>query len=136
MKDTKKKILVVDDDPDALDQTSLIVRSAGYEVHAAQGETEAEELMLSIVPDLAIMDLMMEHKDSGFILAHAVKTLHPGTPVIILTSVKAATGLDFTVRTAEAASWVKADMILDKPVRPEQLKAEIKRLLAGRENKG
>ena len=131
MKD-KKQILIVDDDVDALEQAALIVRSDVYDIHTAQGETEAEELMLSFVPDLAIVDLMMEHKDSGFILTHSIKKLYPGTPVIILTSVKAATGLDFTPRDAEAASCVNADAILDKPVRPEQLRTEIKRLLAGK----
>jgi CheY-like chemotaxis protein len=69
--------------------------------------------------------------DSGFVLCHNIKKLYPGTPVIILTAVQAATGLDFKARSAEAGSWVKADVLLDKPVRPEQLKAEVRRLLAG-----
>lgn len=125
-----KRILIVDDDTDHLDQISLIVRSAGYEVCTAQSRQEGEELMLAKAPDLAILDIMMEEKDAGFILAHNIKKLYPATPVILLSAVRAATGLDFSTRSVDAASWIKADMIMDKPVRPDQLKAEIRRLLA------
>jgi CheY-like chemotaxis protein len=129
--DTPKKILVVDDDIDLLEQVSTILSGDGYEVRQAQGQVEAEELLTGFIPDLAVLDLMMENMDSGFVLCHDIKKLYPGTPVIILTAVQAATGLDFKARSEEAGSWVKADVLLDKPVRPEQLKAEVRRLLAG-----
>ena len=62
------------------------------------------------MPDLAVLDLMMENMDSGFVLCHHVKRLFPDTPVILLTAVKSATGLDFRPGSDEAASWVKADV--------------------------
>jgi CheY-like chemotaxis protein len=71
----------------------------------------------------------MENMDSGFVLCHHVKRLFPETPVILLTAVKATTGLDFSPQSDEAASWVKADVLMDKPVRPEQLRQEVRRLL-------
>lgn len=128
--DTPKKILVVDDDIDLLEQVATILTGDGYEVRQAQGQDEAEEQLTAFIPDLAVLDLMMENMDSGFVLCHNIKKLYPGTPVIILTAVQAATGLDFKSRSAEAGSWVGADVLLDKPVRPEQLKAEVRRLLA------
>jgi CheY-like chemotaxis protein len=124
-----KNILVVDDDIDLLDQVSMILDKEGYRVTRAQGQKEGEEALLTTIPDLAVLDLMMENMDSGFVLCHHVKRLYPDTPVILLTAVKAATGLDFHPQSAEAATWVKADALLDKPVRPEQLKQEIRRLL-------
>jgi CheY-like chemotaxis protein len=128
--DTPKKILVVDDDIDLLEQVATILAGDGYEVQKAQGQEEAEELLTGFIPDLAVLDLMMENMDSGFVLCHNIKKLYPGTPVIILTAVQAATGLDFKARSEEAGSWVKADILMDKPVRPEQLRAEVKRLLS------
>jgi len=125
----QKNILVVDDDIDLLEQVSMILKKEGYRVISAQGQKEGEEALLTAVPDLAVLDLMMENMDSGFVLCHHVKRLFPETPVILLTAVKATTGLDFRPASDEAASWVKADAILDKPVRPEQLKEEVKRLL-------
>jgi CheY-like chemotaxis protein len=124
-----KSILVVDDDIDMLDQVALVLKAEGYRVLKAQGQKEGEEALLTAVPDLAVLDLMMEHMDSGFVLCHHVKRLFPETPVILLTAVKATTGLDFQPQSDEAASWVKADVVLDKPVRPEQLRQEVKRLL-------
>jgi CheY-like chemotaxis protein len=123
------KILVVDDDPDITEQLTLLLQSAGYEVTAAGGQQEAEEVLMTFKPDLAVVDLIMEEHDSGFILCHEIKKLYPGTPVILLTSVKAATGLSFAATSPEQQSWVKADRLLDKPVRAEQLKNELQRLL-------
>jgi CheY-like chemotaxis protein len=112
-----------------LEQVALILKAEGYQVIKAQGQKEGEEALLTTIPDLAVLDLMMENMDSGFVLCHHVKRLFPETPVILLTAVKAATGLDFQPQSSEAASWVKADVLMDKPVRPEQLKQEVRRLL-------
>jgi len=125
----QKKILVVDDDIDMLEQVAMILKAEGYQVIQAQGQKEGEEALLTAIPDLAVLDLMMENMDSGFVLCHHVKRLFPETPVILLTAVKATTGLDFHPQSDDAASWVKADVIMDKPVRPEQLKQEVRRLL-------
>jgi CheY-like chemotaxis protein len=125
-----KKILVVDDDIDQLDHVELILKAEGYAVIKAQGQKEGEDAILTTIPDLAILDLMMENMDSGFVLCHQIKRLYPDMPVILLTAVKSATGVDFAPRSSGAASWIKADVMLDTPVRPEQLRNEVKRLLA------
>ncbi len=124
-----RTILVVDDDFDLLEQVVCILEADGHTVVKAHGQVEGEEALLSCLPDLAVLDLMMENMDSGFVLCHQIKRLFPETPVILLTAVKSATGLDFAARSAEAASWTQADVILDKPVRPEQLRAAVQRLL-------
>jgi CheY-like chemotaxis protein len=125
----KKKILVADDDLDLLEQITAILTAAGYEVTAAEGQAGAEDAILRVKPDLAILDLMMEEKDSGFVLSHQLKKLYPEMPVILLTAVVGTTGLSFAAQHREEQSWVKVDKIMDKPVRPEQLKAEIRKLL-------
>jgi CheY-like chemotaxis protein len=124
-----KKILVVDDDPDIVDQVTMILTKDGHEVHAAGTQKEAEELLLSIKPDLAVIDLMMEEKDSGFVLCHRIKKLYPDTPVIMLTAVKAATGLSFAADSALQQSWLKADFLMDKPIRAERLRNDVNRFL-------
>ncbi len=128
----KQRLLLVDDDQDILDQLSLALSGEGFEVVTAQGRQEGEEMLLRGQPDLAIVDLMMEEMDSGFVLCHEIKKLYPETPVILLTAVTAVTGLDFHLRGKEARAWVKADALLDKPVRFEQLKEEVRRLLRPR----
>jgi len=125
----KKNILVVDDDLDLLEQMTSILSAAGYQVVPAEGHAAAEDLMLKSRPDLAIVDLMMEEKDSGFVLSYELKKLYPDLPVIMLTAVTGATGLSFASPSAEAKSWTMVDKLMDKPVRAEQLKAEVRRLL-------
>jgi two-component system alkaline phosphatase synthesis response regulator PhoP len=80
-------------------------------------------------PDLAIVDLMMEQPDSGFVLCHQIRKLYPETPIILLTSVTAQTGMSFDTQSESARSWIQADTIMDKPVRAEQLRAEVNKLL-------
>jgi len=124
----KKTILLVDDDSDVIDQLSLMLRGS-YELVTALGRGEAEEMLMTVRPDLAVIDLMMEEMDAGFVLCHELKKMYPGTPVIIHTAVTATTGISFPAGTAEERSWLKADAFLDKPVRAEQLKAQIRQLL-------
>lgn len=125
----KNKILIVDDDPDLLETMRVILESSGYEVASADGRAAAEETLLKTKPDLAILDLMMEESDSGFVLGHRIKKLYPDVPVILLTSVAGTMRLSFSASRPDARSWIEADTIMDKPVRVEQLKEEIHRLL-------
>jgi hypothetical protein len=43
------------------------------------------------------------------------------------------TGIEFDAQTPDERSWIKADTLIQKPVRPEQLIREIERLLAPKE---
>lgn len=124
-----KTILLVDDDEDFLYQQQLQLEAAGYTVLKAEGERKAEELLAETRPDIAIVDLMMENNDGGFSLCYHIKKLDPAIPVIIVTAVTSETGLEFDATTDEERSWVRADAMLAKPVRFEQLKNEIERLL-------
>ncbi len=122
-------ILLVDDDEDLILQQKIFLENKGYAVISAFGHEEALELLNTVKPDLAIIDLMMEEKDSGFMLAYQLKKHNPLMPVIIATSVSHETGIDFNTMNDSQKKWIKADVILSKPVRFEQLKAEIERLL-------
>jgi CheY-like chemotaxis protein len=90
---------------------------------------EAEETILTVRPDLAILDLMMDEKDAGFVLCNQLKRLYANLPVIIVSNVTPITGLDFRPRNQEEHSWVRADAILNKPIVAERLRGEISRLL-------
>jgi response regulator RpfG family c-di-GMP phosphodiesterase len=78
-----KTILVVDDDLDIVEQVSYIVASLGHQVTTAFNRQEAEAKLCSIVPDLAIIDMMMEDRHSGCLLCRHIKRLFPDTAVII-----------------------------------------------------
>ncbi len=125
----KKTILIVDDDIDYLFQMELKVRQFGFNTITAESQAEAEKIIETVKPDLAILDLMMETDDSGFILSYKIKKKYPDVPIIIATGVTAETGMNFDVRTEEERRWIKADLFLDKGIRADQLQREIKKLL-------
>lgn len=125
----KKTILIVDDDIDYLFQMQLKVQQFGFNTITAESQAEAEKIIATLKPDLAILDLMMETDDSGFILSYKIKKKYPDIPIIIATAVTAETGMTFDVRAEEDRRWIKADLFLDKGIRADQLQREIKKLL-------
>jgi CheY-like chemotaxis protein len=128
----KPTVLLVDDDDDFLFQQRLQLENAGFTVVSAQGQAQAENLLPDCHPDVAVLDVMMENPDAGFVLCHHIRKRYPETPIILVTSVNSETGMDFDMATEEDRAWIKADAMLAKPIRFEQLRGEIDRLLAVR----
>ncbi len=124
----KPLVLLVDDDQDYLDQLSLRFAREGYDVCTAHSEAEAVQALSEGRPDLAVLDLMVDRPDSGFTLAYRIKKLDPAIPVLLVTGVTAETGLVFAKNGAGARNWIKADAVLAKPVRFEQIQRELDRL--------
>jgi two-component system, OmpR family, response regulator len=129
MSNSKKNILIVDDDVDFLTQIKFHLQNLGYSVSTAESQKEGEKYLETNKPDLLIVDLMMENEDSGFILAYKSKKKYPDVPVIIATAVTTETGMVFGVNHQEEKNWIKADLYLEKNLRPDQLEREVKRLL-------
>jgi DNA-binding response OmpR family regulator len=113
-----KKILLVDDDLDLLEQNQMLLQSRGFNVITAEGSKKGWEVFKQERPDAAIIDLIMEEHDSGFILAHKIKKDEHGKkiPVFILTSATYITGFKFGASTDEEKEWIKCDGILNKPI--------------------
>jgi CheY-like chemotaxis protein len=114
----KKKILLVDDDIDLLEQNKLLIKSKGYDVITAENGKEGWEVFKKIKPDACVVDLIMEEHDSGFILCYKIKKDEHGKniPVFILTSATYDTGFKFGAETSEEKEWIKADGFINKPV--------------------
>jgi len=125
----KKIVLIADDDMDYLFQMKMHVESFGFEVITAGSQREAEKIIESTKPDLAIFDLMMESDDSGFILSYKMKRKYPDVPIILATAVASETGMSFGVNTQNDKQWIKADLYLEKGIRKDQLHKEINKLL-------
>ncbi len=129
MSELNKTVLIVDDDPDYIFQMKTNVESFGFKVITADSQEEAEGIIENTKPDLAIVDLMMESDDSGFILCYKIKSKYPDVPIIIATSVAAERGISFSLETEADHNWIKADLYLEKGIRKDQLHREIVKLL-------
>jgi len=116
-------ILLVDDDFDLIEQNKLILVPKGFEVVTAESGEEGIKVFEKELPDACVVDLIMEHHDSGFILCYKIKKTEHGKkiPVIILTSATYETGFKFSASTKEEQSWIKSDGILNKPIVVEEL---------------
>jgi two-component system, OmpR family, response regulator len=129
MKPGNITILLVDDDQDYLFQLQAKIKNFGFKTIIAEGQKEAEALIEKAKPDLAILDLMMENEDSGFVLCYKMKKKYPDVPIIIATGVAAETGISFDINDENNRKWIKADRFLDKGIRAELLREEIEKLL-------
>jgi two-component system alkaline phosphatase synthesis response regulator PhoP len=125
----QKKILVVDDDPDLVDATSIILRSRKYEVIVAYGGIEGLEKARNEKPDLIVLDVMMPDKD-GYTVCRELKADPDlsGIPVLLLTAVVA--HIPTTRFTQQMGMETEADDYIDKPVEPQVLVERIEALLA------
>ena len=123
------KILLVDDDPDFLEMHKAVLLNHGYEVLTAMSGREGLERVRAEMPDLVILDLMMEKHDAGFSFSKTLKTdpLFKRIPILMVTSVAEATGYRFSLE--EDGYWMKTDDFLDKPVLPAVLLDTVGRLL-------
>ena len=125
----KRKILLVDDDPDLVSAFEAILYSRGYHVITAMSKKEGLEKLESEKPDLAILDVMMDDDHDGFIMAREAKKTIPDLPIIMLTGISEITGVNFRAAAADP-DWLPADEYLDKPVQPDELVECIEELLS------
>ncbi len=124
------KILIVDDDPDYVNVLKTILESEQYTVITAGDRTEGMEKIRAEKPDLTILDVMMSTWQDGFEMSRELKkdAEFKNMPVLMLTAVEKKSGIGFK-STAGDPTWLPVDAFLDKPVEPQVLLAEIKKLL-------
>jgi CheY-like chemotaxis protein len=125
----KKKILLVDDDPDLVSAFEAILYSRGYHVITANTKREGIEKITREQPDLAILDVMMEEDHDGFVMAREVKKQYPDLPIIMLTGISEVTGVNFRAAASDP-DWLPADEFLEKPVQPDELIDCIEQLIS------
>jgi CheY-like chemotaxis protein len=124
----KAKILLIDDDPDFVEATKLVLESKPYEVITASDGSEGIAKARKDKPDLIVLDIIMPVKD-GFVAAEELKK-DPELkkiPVIMLTS--------FSEKVSETSLSRSQGLMLDtedyvdKPVSPQELLSKVEKLL-------
>jgi two-component system phosphate regulon response regulator PhoB len=119
----KPKILVVDDEPDAVELVAFNLKTAGFEVVTADDGEEALRKAQSAGPDLIVLDLMLPEMDGLEVCKHLRSgEATANVPIIMLTArageVDRVLGLE-----------LGADDYLTKPFSPRELVLRIKKLL-------
>lgn len=127
--DSKPRILMVDDDDEYAMLVSSALRKRGFEVETAPSAEEALGKIKSEKPTLIVLDVMMEHFDSGFALSKTIRDQHGRIPTILLSAIGKETGVDFTPKNEEQLERMHADAFLDKGVSIDELVIKIRELL-------
>jgi PAS domain S-box-containing protein len=85
--ETRRRVLVVDDDPDVRQILSDLITSEGLEVLLAENGREGIEVVERETPDVVLLDLRMAVLDGmGFLRELRANPYHKGLPVIVVTS--------------------------------------------------
>lgn len=131
MSESKKTVLIVDDEDDARAFAEAVVCEVGdcNVITAADGKSGLS-LARETVPDLVILDVMMPGR-SGFLVFHDIRQDErlANTPVIMLTGVSAKRGIRFSGKDMEDYMGEEPLAFLDKPVDPEILEQTVRQAL-------
>lgn len=122
----KKWVLLVDDDPDIIEQMKAVV-SQKFNTDVAYSGEEALKKVSERKYDCIVMDVMMQTLSDGLDTAKKIKE-NPSTkdiPIIMLTSVNK----HYDYRSQIDDSYYPKDKWLDKPVDPKVLLKEIENIL-------
>ena len=116
----KIRILVVDDEPSVLLETSASLKRQ-YEVLTASRAEDAETMLGAQRVDLLLTDLRLPGKD-GIALLESVKTTYPDLPVVLMSG-------HGTIEEAVRAIQLGAVDFVEKPFGPERLQVTVERAL-------
>ena len=117
-------IAIIDDDPDILDASSLVLTAKGYEVITADNPVDGFKIVMEKKPDLIILDVMMDEPDDGFFLAQKFRKEKFNGPIIMYTSVSKSIGMEFGV-----SEIVPVDDFIEKPIAPDVLVDKVEKHL-------
>ena len=109
-----RRILVADDDPDALEGLRALLELWGYQVETASDGRAALDRVPKIHPSLVITDVVMPRM-SGLELLEAIRRKLPTLPVIVMTA-------HGTLETWRRATVHGAFAYLPKPLDATRLK--------------
>ena len=124
----RKTILLVDDDPDFLEQNRILLESSGDAVRtAASGRQCLAEVELCR-PDLIILDMVMEDRAEGFDVSRELRNSEytKGIPLVMITSINDLRPF----RIEPDHTWLPVDALIEKPVDPPLLLDVVNRILA------
>jgi len=125
---TKKRILVVDDEPDFVAVVQNNLEKEGFEVEVAYNGLEGLEKVKAFAPDCIVLDVMMPEMD-GYEVCRELKKDEKfcEIPIVMLTAV--ASHVSSTRYSHYDGMSMEADDYLAKPASAEQITSSVRTLL-------
>jgi DNA-binding response OmpR family regulator len=125
----KETVMVVDDDPNALDIVRTFLESRGYPVATARDGNEALSMLEEVRPAIVLLDVMMPGMD-GWEVARIIKN-HPsfGTTRVVMLTARS----DFADKHEGLRAG--ADDYIVKPIQLQELGERVELNLQAREKR-
>lgn len=122
-----KTILVVDDDPDFVEATRLVLEKAGYAVISAADGDEGLKIAREQAPDLVILDVIMKTVLDGLHMSQqmAEDPVQRQTPILMVTSIA---NSDYAA-LFPTDDYIHIDDFVSKPIAPDDLLRRVGALL-------
>jgi len=130
----RKRLLIIDDDPDFVEGISSILEGAGYAVDAEYNPDDGYEALQTKPPDMLLLDIRMGRGAEGIALARKIRK-DPELremPVLIITGIREQIAFLFPGEPVHPR-FVAVDELVEKPVEPEFLLNRVSALLEAAE---
>lgn len=127
---TKKRLLMIDDDPDFVEGIVSILENADYEVDAKYNPDEGFEALKTGSYDLLLLDVLMGRGAEGIMIARKIgddEKLRE-IPILIITGMREQIAFLFPGQPVHP-SFVPTDELIEKPVEPDLLLEKVSTLL-------
>jgi CheY-like chemotaxis protein len=136
-----KRILIVDDEPDAISYIGSVLEDNGYDYLSAENGEEGLEMAKKEKPDMILLDLIMPGKSGILMFQELKKDPELGKiPVIVVSGASEALGVDLknfmikqprrgkekVVETTGETQFTEPNAYVEKPVDPNELIKVIK----------
>ena len=128
----RRRVLIVDDDPDFVASTTALLASHGYDVSTAASGKEGLDKLLADHPDLVLLDIMMEDDWAGYAVNQAVKFSEKFAcvrhiPILMVSSITVDPATRF--KMAGEVDMITPNAYLTKPLDIRRFLSEIDVLL-------
>lgn len=127
---SRKRLLIIDDDPDFVEGIKSILETANYDVEAAYNPKAGFQALQAGRYDLLLLDIMMGRGAEGVMIARKMRK-DPKLrelPVLIITGIREQIAFLFPGGPVHPR-FVEVDELVEKPVEPKLLLERVSALL-------
>lgn len=127
---SRKRLLIIDDDPDFVEGIKSILLGADYEVEAAYNPKDGFKALQTGKYDMLLLDIMMGRGAEGVMVARKIRKDPKlrDMPVLIITGIREQIAFLFP-GGAVHPHFVAVDELVEKPVEPKLLLERVHALL-------
>lgn len=132
----RKKILIIDDDPDFVDGIKSILEKADYAVDVSYNPKDGLNRLQTEPPDLLLLDIMMGRGAEGIMIARKMRKDAElrEIPVLIITGIREQIAFLFPGEPVHPG-FVSVDELVEKPVDPQFLLERVSALIQASEER-